>query len=127
MIRDSFLFSIKRMPYLESNITSRIFYSSLGAEILRTRRAKNTNSTFYNADKTTIQCMVKHGGKLNIINKTLVFGQRCDVFKKFAVTSEHFVQHSKTTTITVGNLLNNLLTKDTKTRSKTTAPPTKAS
>ena len=36
--RDSFLFSIKRIPYLGSDIPSRIFYLSIGAAILQIGR-----------------------------------------------------------------------------------------
>lgn len=42
--RDSFLFSIKRIPYLGSDIPSRIFYLSIGAAILQIGRTYNTNS-----------------------------------------------------------------------------------
>ena len=37
--RDAFNFTIVRMPYTSSNMPSTIFYSSLGAEILRIVRA----------------------------------------------------------------------------------------
>lgn len=42
--RDSFLFSIKRIPYLGSNIPSRIFNLSIGTAILQIGRTYNTNS-----------------------------------------------------------------------------------
>ena len=53
--KDFFPFSVKIMFYLDSGMPSRIFYSSIGAEILGIGRANNTNWIFYNAAKTNLQ------------------------------------------------------------------------
>ena len=73
------------MPYLDRNMSPRIFYSSICAEILRIGRANNISSIFYSATKIIIQHIVKQDGKLNTTDKTLnkVFGQHFDLFKKF--------------------------------------------
>ena len=68
--RSSFSFSMERMSYLDSNMPSRIFCSSIGAKILRICGANNTNSKLENAAKTSIKNILKHGGKLNTIKKT---------------------------------------------------------
>ena len=47
MMRDSFHFSIKRMPLVDSNTPSRILYLSIGAEILRISRANNNKIVKY--------------------------------------------------------------------------------
>ena len=44
--RDSFPFSIVRMPYKSSNIPSKIFNASIGAEVLRIGRASTTSLSF---------------------------------------------------------------------------------
>ena len=44
--RDDFPFDIVRMPYKSSNIPSKIFYSSLGAKILRIGRATMSTTAF---------------------------------------------------------------------------------
>ena len=44
--RDAFNFTIMCMPYASSNMPSFIFYSSLGAEILRIARATSNVESF---------------------------------------------------------------------------------
>ena len=44
--RDSFPFTIVRMPYRSSNIPSNMFYSSIGAETLIIARASNNPDCF---------------------------------------------------------------------------------
>ena len=44
--RDGFPFTIVRMPYNNSNMPSKIFYSSVGAEILRIGRATSHTTDF---------------------------------------------------------------------------------
>ena len=40
--RDTFKFSVVRMPYKRSNIPHKMFYATIGAEILRICRAKSS-------------------------------------------------------------------------------------
>ena len=62
--RDAFSFSVVRMPYLQSNMPSKMFYSTISAEILRICRAtyKYTNflelqKTYYKDDQTRCQTL----------------------------------------------------------------------
>ena len=59
--RDAFPFSIVRMPYKCSNIPSTIFYSSIGAEILRIARACTDAESFSKSAKPLLNRMIKQG------------------------------------------------------------------
>ena len=59
--RDAFPFTIVRMPYSSSNMPSTIFYSSLGAEILRIARATSNVESFTMSSKKLIIRMIKQG------------------------------------------------------------------
>ena len=89
--RDSFPFQISRMPFLCSNIPSKVFYSSLGAEILRIGRATSQAPDFYQSGKAVVDRMVRQGGKLNRIKKTLTsfYAKHQSCFSNFATSSEH--------------------------------------
>ena len=91
--RDSFPFSIVRMPFLCSNIPSKIFYSSMGAEILRMARTTNQKSAFLLSSKRLINRMVNQGANINSVMKTLkkTFGRHFSIFHKFASNSHVFV------------------------------------
>ena len=90
--RDDLPFSIVKMPYLESNIPSKMFYSAYGAEILRSARVSNNKLNFECHCKVLIQRMIKQGGKRITVNKTLskVFGRHFSTFNKFYDTSQSF-------------------------------------
>ena len=53
--RDTFPFSIVRMPFLYSNMPTKMFYSSLGAEILRIARTNNKTTSFFLFSKVYYQ------------------------------------------------------------------------
>jgi len=59
--RDNFPFSIVRMPDKASNMPSKIFYSSIDAEILRIARASNNSNSFFSSVKPLITRMCKQG------------------------------------------------------------------
>ena len=61
--RDSFPFIIVRMPYEESNMPSRMFYSSVGAEILRVVRYTTDKSAFVNSANILCKRMIKQAAK----------------------------------------------------------------
>ena len=52
--RDSFAFSIVRMPENSSNVPSSIVYSAIGALLLRIARASNNPESFFTAIKPLI-------------------------------------------------------------------------
>ena len=90
--RDSFPFSIVRMPFKCSNMPSKIFYSTIGAEILRIGRASSTIGPFIKSAKSIIERMKDQGAQpkklTDILKRT--YG-RHDVLKKFAADSVKFV------------------------------------
>ena len=91
--RDGFPFSIVRMPYLCSNIPSKMFYSAFGAEILRIARTTNIFNVFKCSSKILLYRAQKQGGDNGILKKTLpkYFGRHFEVFGKFCDTSVTFL------------------------------------
>ena len=69
--RDAFPFSIVRMPYKDSNIPSSIFYSAIGAEVLRIARVSTNSYKFMNSVSPLITRMGKQGAKVCRIKSTL--------------------------------------------------------
>jgi len=69
--RDSFPFSIVRMPFKCSNIPGKIFYSSIGAEILRISRTSMTLESFVSSSKSILNRMRKQGAESNKIGRIL--------------------------------------------------------
>lgn len=69
--RDSFPFSIVRMPFKCSNIPSKIFYSSIGAEILRISRTSMTLEAFVSSSKSLLNRMLRQGANSKRIGRTL--------------------------------------------------------
>ena len=67
--RDSFPFSIVKMPYLCSNILWKIFYASIGAEILRIVRTKMEKLKSWYAK--IISRMIKQEGVVSRIKQCL--------------------------------------------------------
>ena len=51
------------MPYLDSNIPAKIFYSAFGAEVLRSARTTNDATIFQRNSKILINRMMKQGVK----------------------------------------------------------------
>ena len=90
--RNSFPFSIVRMPYKSSNIPSKTFYATIGAEILRIGRASSTPKSFSCAGKQIVQRMLRQGADANKLSKILkrTYG-RHEVLKKFGVNAAQFV------------------------------------
>ena len=75
--RDSFPFTIVRMPYKSSNIPSNIFYSSICAETLRIARASNNSNSFSSSIKPLVTRMLKQGAYKEKLSNTL-----CKFFNK---------------------------------------------
>ena len=59
--RNSFLFSIAKMPGKSSNLRSSSAYSAICAESLRIARASNNPESFFTAIKTLITRMSRQG------------------------------------------------------------------
>ena len=92
--RDSFPFYINRMPFLDSNMPSKIFYASIGSEILRIVRTTTELNDLKNRVDELLTRMKKQGteqGRLVSIIKKL-FGRHTLNFKKFADTAQDFLK-----------------------------------
>ena len=64
--RDNFLFPILRMPHLSSTIPSKIFYTSVEAEICRIARITTTSDAFRLSSELLINRLAKQGGNVNL-------------------------------------------------------------
>ena len=62
--RDHFGFNITRLPFRDSNIPNRMFYSSIAAESLRIFRASSTSNNAVQSIKTLAARMVSQGAKV---------------------------------------------------------------
>ena len=83
--RDSYEFFIVRFPYIQSNIPSKIFYSSIGAETLRICRATSKYSEFLNTIKPFLVRMKNQGSKIRKVEQVIkkVINKNRDNFSKF--------------------------------------------
>ena len=90
--RDGFPFSIVRMPYASSNIPRKIFYSAIGAEILRITRTTSDLNLFISSSITLLKRSFKQGAKRYLVIKELkkVFGRHMEL-SAFANTSQDFI------------------------------------
>ena len=70
--RDSFPFSIFRMPDNSSNVPSIIVYSAIGAESLRITRVSNNPKSFSTAIKPLISHMNRQGVSIGKINSFIL-------------------------------------------------------
>lgn len=89
--RNSFPFSIVRLPFVSSNIPSSMFYASVGAEVLRIGRVSSSLQNFKQATKPVIERVKKQGARLEKLNKTLkkIYGRQ-DVLKLFGRCAKDF-------------------------------------
>ena len=86
--RHYFSFSMVRMPYLRSNIPSKLFYSTRGSEISRTITITSSKPIFLMNSKKLVTRMGWQGGRIKIFCHTLakVFGRHFQTFQKFFPT-----------------------------------------
>ena len=70
--RDSFPFSIVKMPDKSSNVSSSIVYSAIGAESLRIARASNNPESFSTAIKPLIARINRKGVSIGKINSFIL-------------------------------------------------------
>ena len=70
--RDSFPFTIVRMPDKSSNASSRIVYSAIGAEPLRIARASSNSESFSTAIKPLIAHMNRQRVSIAKINSSIL-------------------------------------------------------
>ena len=75
--RDSFPFSIVRMPYRQSNIPTNMFNAAISAEVLRIARATTNKADFKTSCHTYFQRMTRQGASDTTISRILkkLFGR----------------------------------------------------
>ena len=69
--RDHFGFNITRLPYKDSNIPNKMFYSSIAAESLRIFRATSTSSHAISSIQTLVTRMVKQGASIPAMKNSI--------------------------------------------------------
>ena len=69
--RDSFNFTIVRMPHKCSNLPSSIFYSAIGAETLRIAKASNNSVSFSSSVRPLVHRMNSQGANENKLKSVL--------------------------------------------------------
>ena len=88
--RDDFPFFIVRMPHMNSNIPSNIFYSALVGEFLRIARSTLRLADFLPKAKSLLERMNNQGGNQKLsqkhIHKIITRHQNC--FNQFSVTPD---------------------------------------
>ena len=90
--RDHFGFSITRLPYRESNIPCKMFYSSIAAESLRICRATTTSNNASLSVQALVKRMAKQGGdmlRMKYCIKRMV--NRHQINLKFGLQGDEFV------------------------------------
>ena len=92
--RDDFPFSIVRLPYKQSNMPSKMFYSSLGAEFLRICRATSNLQDVKTTSDTLIKRMLNQGAILHQVEQTLrrVIQKHTECFLKYNTPVNLIVQ-----------------------------------
>ena len=88
--RDAFNFSVVRMPYKCSNIPCKMFYSTIGAEILRICRATSHYNFFLISARSLINRMRKQGADTQGIQRviTKMIGRHLKPFEKYGIAAE---------------------------------------
>ena len=95
--RDSYNFKIVRLPYKSSNLPSKMFFSTISAELLRIGRATSNLPNFVEAARSLIVRMKRQGAD--------VLGIRNSVRKMFHRHQEEFMKYS----IDIGDMTVRLL------------------
>ena len=90
--RDSFPFAIVRLPFLSSNIPTTMFYSSIGAEILRIGRVSSSFENFLLSASILLDRARKQGADVDRLSKTLkkTYGRQ-QVLRMFRGNATEFV------------------------------------
>ena len=92
--RDNFSFDIVRMPFYCSNVPSKMFYWSIGAEILRTSRATSKIEDLTRNCKQLLRRMLKQNDQMRRIKFYLIkmIQQHQEVFIKYNKSIEELIQ-----------------------------------
>ena len=92
--RDHFGFNITRLPYRDSNIPIRMFYSSIAAEMLRIFRASTTINHAVLSIKTLVTRMLNQGANIQDLKRSMAkMINRHEVHLKYGTTCKNIVNH----------------------------------
>ena len=92
--RDHFGFNITRLPYKDSNIPIRMFYSSIAAEMLRIFRASSTINHAVLSIKTLVTRMLNQGANIQALKRSMAkMINRHEVHLKYGTTCKNIVNH----------------------------------
>ena len=88
--RDTFKFSVVRMPHKRSNIPQKMFYATIGAEVLRICRATSNYVFFLDSSRKLITRMCSQGADTEGIQRVLtkMINRHWEPFVKFNLSSE---------------------------------------
>ena len=88
--RDTFKFSVVRMPYKRSNIPQKMFYATIGAEVLRICRATSNYDSFKDSARKLITRMGNQGADTQGIQRVVIkmINRHWEPFVKFNLSSE---------------------------------------
>ena len=90
--RDYFGFNITRLPYRDSNIPAKMFYSSIAAECLRICRATTIDERATSSINSVVARMVKQGAILDRTKATVIkLLNRHNISEKFGFKDNSFV------------------------------------
>jgi hypothetical protein len=90
--RDHFGFNITRLPYKDSNIPGKMFYSSIAAECLRICRATSLGAHAKTSIKTVLARMIKQGAVMSRMKNSISkMFNRHQINQKFGVHDNSFV------------------------------------
>jgi len=92
--RDTFPFSIVRMPQISSNIPENIFYSALVGEFLRIARSTLLQQDFVNKAKELCQRMLNQGANRGKIRQNLskIISRHAEDFYRFQIPPEELIR-----------------------------------
>ena len=88
--RDTFKFSVVRMPYKRSNIPQMMFYATIGAEVLRICRATSNYDFLLDSSRKLMTRMCSQGADTEGIQRVLskMIHRHWEPFVKFNLSSE---------------------------------------
>ena len=90
--RDYFGFNITRLPFRDSNIPAKMFYSSIAAECLRICRATTIDKHATSSIKSVVSRMVKQGAVMSRAKSTVMkLLNRHNISEKFGFKDNSFV------------------------------------
>ena len=92
--RDNFGFDIVRMPFYCSNVPSKMFYGSIGAEFLRISRATSKIEDLSRNCKQLLSRMLKQNGQMRRIKFSLIkmIERHQEIFIKYNKSIEEVMQ-----------------------------------